>query len=274
MNWKFGLLGPVLFLLLLCSGCVVGKKRYEAAVEDGKQLETRLSELNMTKDKLRGQLSRARSELAEKKRLLDEAYRKLANSVAEAGALKEDVSEMKVALDELESRKARIEASLQAYRDLVSRFQSLINAGTLRVKVVDGRMVVEMATDILFSPGKAALSRDGRTALAEVAGVLSGIEGRVYQIAGHTDNVPIRSTRFPSNWHLGAARAIAVASLLVESGLDAHRVSASSYAETRPADTNRTKEGRARNRRIEIIVVPDLSELPGYDELQRLSHDG
>ena len=65
MNWKFGLLGPVLFLLLLCSGCVVGKKRYEAAVEDGKQLETRLSELNMTKDKLRGQLSRARSELEE-----------------------------------------------------------------------------------------------------------------------------------------------------------------------------------------------------------------
>jgi chemotaxis protein MotB len=101
--------------------------------------------------------------------------------------------------------------------------------------------------------------------------VLASIPGRDFQVAGHTDNDPIATEKFPSNWDLGAARSITVTRLLVDSGLPADRVSASSYADTVPVVANDTAEGKAANRRIEIVVVPDLSLMPGYDELQRLA---
>jgi chemotaxis protein MotB len=257
-------------VLLIGGGCV-GKRRYEEALTQAHQLENRSAEIRSQRDECREQVAKIRKKAEEQKRFLDEAYRQLAESSAEAGALKEDVVRMQKAVEELRQREERAKETLEAFRELVARFQTLIDAGTLRVKVVDGRMIVELATDILFPPGKDSLSSDGRTALATVAGVLSGIERRQYQVAGHTDNVPIKSSKFPSNWHLGAARAIAVTRVLVDGGLSADRLSASSYADMRPADTNRTKEGRARNRRIEIVVVPDLSALPGYEDLRSFS---
>lgn len=201
----------------------------------------------------------------------DQLRRKLAGKVKETGALQADIDEMRQALAELERRRALAEESLASFRDLVSRFQAMIDAGTLRVRVIDGRMVVELATDILFPPGAATLSVDGKNTISEVAKVLASIPDRDFQVAGHTDNVPISTERFPSNWDLGAARAITVTRLLVDAGLPAERVSAASYADTMPVSENDTKEGRANNRRIEIVVVPDLSQMPGYDELQRMA---
>ena len=104
-----------------------------------------------------------------------------------------------------------------------------------------------------------------------VAAVLASIPDRQYQVGGHTDSQPIATERFPTNWHLGSERAISVVEVLVAGGLAPERVSTASYAEFKPLDTNRTKEGRANNRRIEIVVVPDLSTLPGYEELEGLT---
>ncbi len=270
--------------LLLSTACV-GKGKYEAALMDAEGVRAELADANaaaaaMESDKnakihsLQKEKADAYTELANVNTALEEAYTNLARKVAEAGALKSDVKEMEEALKELEMRRARSEANLQSYRDLVQRFQDMIDAGTLKVKVIDGRMIVELATDILFPPGAASLSKDGKTAIAEVADVLASIPNREYQIAGHTDNDPIATEQFPSNWHLGSARAIAVTNLLIKSGLGAERVSAASFADNRPVDTNRTREGKANNRRIEIVMVPDLSTLPGYDELKRLSAKG
>ena len=152
----------------------------------------------------------------------------------------------------------------------MKRFKAMIDAGTLTVKVVDGRMVVQLATDILFAPGSARLSKEGKEALVEVAGVLASIDGRDVQVAGHTDDQPISTASFPNNWYLGSSRAIAVTEVLIEGGLPSDHISAASYSAFKPTDTNETKEGRANNRRIEIIVVPDLSTMPGFDELQGL----
>lgn len=267
-----------LFLaLFLTQGCV-GKKRYEESLADAHTLRQANGSLTEERDRLQSALDVSTGKNIDQKRLLDEAYRKLAQSSAEAGALKNDVVRMKDdvermerAVDELKRRESQTQASLESFRDLVRKFKSLIDAGTLRVKVVDGLMIVELATDILFAPGKATLSKEGRVAIKEVGLVLQAVEGRPVQVAGHTDNVPIKNARFPSNWHLGAGRAIAVTRVLVSSGLDPERVSASSYADTRPTDTNRTKEGRARNRRIEIVLVPDMSLLPGFAELNDLA---
>lgn len=183
--------------------------------------------------------------------------------------LESSVGEMQQALAELSKRKAEADARIAEYRGLLARFQSLIDAGKLKVKIVEGRMVVELASDVLFAPGSANLSKEGRAAIAEVAQLLATIPDRKFQVEGHTDNVPINTAVYPSNWELGAARATTVVKTMVDAGMPASRISAASFGESRPAQPNDTAEGRAANRRIEIVVVPDLSSLPGFEELNR-----
>ena len=132
-------------------------------------------------------------------------------------------------------------------------------------------MVVELATDVLFGSGSARLSKAGKEAVGEVTEVFKSIENRKFQVEGHTDNVPIKTRQYPSNWHLAAARAVSVVREMVKDGMPSERVSAASYGDARPVALNRTKEGRAANRRIEVVVVPDLSSLPGFDELKAVS---
>jgi chemotaxis protein MotB len=249
----------------------VPKGRYDDALAEQERLRAEVEQYSGEAARLADTVSRLESELRASEVALEETNRKLAEKMAEAGALQEDVEAMRRALQDAEMRKARADAALREYRDLVSRFQSLIDAGTLEVKVIEGRMVVELATDILFAPGSATVSTEGTRALNEVSTVLASIPDREYQVAGHTDSVPIATERFPTNWHLGSERAISVVEVLVAGGLAPERVSTASYAEFQPLDTNRTKEGRASNRRIEIVVVPDLSTLPGYEELEGLT---
>ena len=260
----------VLLVAVLSSGCIK-KKDYEALLAERDELQSKNDDMRASMDELGRKLRKMKVAVNDAENALRLKNEELAQQVSATGDLKADIQRMTQALRELEVRKSRADQSLKAYRDLVARFQSMIDAGTLRVKVIDGRMVVEMATDILFAPGSASLSREGKSAISEVASVLASIDDREFQVAGHTDDQPIHTAQFPSNWHLGSARSISVAMLLAESGLEPRQVSVASYAEHRPVDTNRTKEGRAMNRRIEIVVVPDLSTLPGYDELKAVS---
>ena len=195
-----------------------------------------------------------------------------ANLIKDRSRLRASVSDMEEALRDLAARKAASERRVAAYKDLVDRFRELIDSGRLSVKIVDGRMVVEMATDVLFASGRADLSEEGGQALDEVAAVLQELENRRFQVEGHTDDVPIATERFPSNWELASARAIGVVTRLVLGGVPEDRISASSYAEHRPVADNGEAEGRTSNRRIEIVVVPDLSLLPGTDELEAMGN--
>jgi chemotaxis protein MotB len=132
-------------------------------------------------------------------------------------------------------------------------------------------MVVQIGTDILFPSGSAELSKEGQAALPRVGAVLAQLKDNEYQVEGHTDNVPIKTSKYPSNWELAAARAITVVKTLNAAGVPSNQVSAASYAEYKPAATNETPEGKQANRRIEIVVVPDLSKLPGFEELNALA---
>jgi chemotaxis protein MotB len=263
-------LATITLLLGIATGCV-GKAKYNDSLLEQEELRNRMDGMVTAMNEMGTEIEHKDRDNRVCRNALDETNRQLATKVAEAGALNQSVSEMQVALAELEMRRAQTEENLQSYRDLVTKFQEMIDAGTLTVQVIDGRLVVQLATDILFGAGSASLSRDGKGAISDVAKVLASIEDREYQIAGHTDDRPISTATFPSNWHLGSYRAISVAQLLVKEGLPADRVSAASYAEHRPADTNRTSEGRTNNRRIEIVIVPDMSTLPGYEELAKMA---
>lgn len=242
-------------------------------------LQTQLSDRDQALSTANRRASDLDAEIARLQSLSQTLEDRLSTLEAEIATLTKDrtrltssVQDMQAALEELRKRKAEADARVAEYRDLLSRFRALIDAGKLRVKIVDGRLVVELATDVLFDSGKADLSDAGRQAILEVNAVLIQIPKRGYQVEGHTDNVPISTARFPSNWELASARAMTVLREMIGAGMPPDRVSAASFGETKPVQPNTTPEGKARNRRIEIVLVPDLSTLPGFDELEKLGN--
>ncbi len=204
-------------------------------------------------------------------------YDQLASSLAdrenELARLSQERSLMANALSDFEKRSQQADARIAEYNALLQRFQKLIDAGKLKIKIVDGRMVVELPSDILFASAQARLSREGQESIREIAAVLAEVPDRQYQVEGHTDDWPIQTARFRNNWELAAARAITVVRTMVDTGLAPERVSAAGYGDTRPVGDNETQAGRAQNRRIEIVIVPDLSALPGFNELNAMQDE-
>ncbi len=203
---------------------------------------------------------------AERNKLQDN----LIATTKDRGQLKTSLDEMKKAMDEMRTRQAEQRKRLKEFEDLTLRFKKLTDAGALSVRIIDGKMVVSLGSDVLFSSGSAKLSPAGHEALKEVTAQLIAIPGKRYQIEGHTDNVPIATAVFPSNWELASTRALNVTRAMIDAGMPADRVSAASFGETNPVQSNETPEGKAANRRIAIVVVPDLSTMPGYEELNKL----
>lgn len=245
-------------------------KKREQTEKENATLSSSLAAEQKKNAELEAQKASLTSTLAAKEAELKKTSDDLAATVKDKAGLKNSVDEMKSALDELARRKAESDKRIAEYKNLLARFQSLIDAGKLKVKIVDGRMVVALASDILFASGSAALSKDGEASVKEVAAVLASIPDRKFQVEGHTDNVPIKTAQFPSNWELASSRALTVLKTMVDAGMPASRVSAASFGDSKPAVANDTPEQKAQNRRIEIVVVPDLSALPGFDELQKV----
>jgi chemotaxis protein MotB len=197
-------------------------------------------------------------ELSQRLRSVGQSVETLAG---EKGSLSKALAETRARLEELRRQQAAAEARAAQFRDLAARFQKLVDAGQLKVIMRGGRMVLELSNDVLFDSGKTDLKPIGKQTLVEVASVLRGMPERRFQVAGHTDNVKIATPRFPSNWELSTARAVEVVKLLGDSGMDPRNLSAAGYGEFAPVETNDTPEGRAKNRRIEIALVPNLDEL-------------
>jgi chemotaxis protein MotB len=170
--------------------------------------------------------------------------------------------------DRIEKMDARADAQLAAFKELLADMKPLIDKGVLKVEVVDGRITLGVASDILFSSGSADLSAGGKDTLAEVARLLANKVGdRDFQVEGHTDDQPINTAAFPDNWHLGAARSITVTEFMIAHGFPEDHISAATFADNEPVASNSNETGRARNRRIEIVLLPDLADLPGYKRL-------
>ncbi|MDR1661025.1 MAG: flagellar motor protein MotD [Azoarcus sp.] len=130
-----------------------------------------------------------------------------------------------------------------------------------QVKVTEGAfgVTVEINASALFAPGEAMLGNEAVVALRAVAGVIAAAEFPI-TVEGHTDNLPINNYRFPSNWELSAVRASAVVRLFMENGVLPDRLTVAGYADQRPVAANDTEEGRARNRRVAIMIESRLAD--------------
>jgi chemotaxis protein MotB len=128
--------------------------------------------------------------------------------------------------------------------------------------------VLSLHNDVLFDEGKTDLKPAGKQALTEIGQALRTVAGRSFQVAGHTDNLPIKSKEFPSNWELSTERAVVVVKFLAAQGVNSGVLSAAGYGEFDPVAPNTDAASRSKNRRIEISLVPNIEELISLPELK------
>jgi chemotaxis protein MotB len=216
-----------------------------------------------------------RSEYDTKAREAEAAKQQVAQLQQQLAGDEQQITQLKSALGMAQSQaitddqKAQLEEAKRAMQeaqergklldDLQAKFKRMIDAGHLKVTTRHGRVVLQLRNDVLFDKGEAEVKPDGKQALAEVGATLRGVGAKRFQVAGHTDNEPITTDKkkdFPSNWELSAARAIAVVKLLVTEGVDPGSLSAAGYGPYDPVASNGTPDGQAKNRRIEITLVP------------------
>jgi chemotaxis protein MotB len=176
-----------------------------------------------------------------------------------AGQLDATLAELEL----VRKQRERTERDAAAFKMLAEKLKSMIDAGKLEVATRKGRMMLKMPSAILFSPGSKRITKDGQETLLFVADVLKTVEDRDFMIAGHTDDVPVKANGgYRSNWDLSTARAIEVLNTMIANGVSAQSLAAAGYGEFDPVSPNDSEEGRAKNRRIEIILMPRLEDLP------------
>jgi len=186
--------------------------------------------------------------------------------VKERSQLAQAMADTNARLEELRKQKAAADARAAQYRAVVARLRSMIDSHQLQVAIRGGRMIIALPNDVLFESGRTDVKSDGKAALAKVALALAPITDRSFLVAGHTDNVPIKTELFPSNWELSTRRAVEVVHYLVSQGMNPKLLAAAGYGEFDPVAPNDTVEHRAQNRRIEIVLQPNLSDLPPLDD--------
>lgn len=166
---------------------------------------------------------------------------------------------------EVEARRQQYRKQMRNMAEEVMRVLSpLVQGGQVRVTEGVNGISIEINASALFSPGEAVLGGDASRALRAVAEVISAGEFPI-KVEGHTDNVPIGTALYPSNWELSASRASSVVRLFVDAGVKPYRLTAAGYADQRPVAENNTPEGKARNRRVTILVetmAPEVMETP------------
>ncbi len=159
------------------------------------------------------------------------------------------------ALDHGEFARRRAEARLKVIaEDLNNALLPLVQQGQVRISDTPRGIAVDIGANLLFAPGRAELAGEARQALSSVAQVLSALPNAV-EVEGHTDDSPIANSLYPSNWELSSARASRIVRLFTELGMSPARLSAVGYAEFRSVDDNTTAAGRARNRRVTVLVL-------------------
>lgn len=266
---------PVLVavLLALAPGACVKRSTHEAALAELRRIHAEQegalqSQLDQTGAQLRAteqRIAELEEALARRSADADRLDAELTAARAEMYRLEtllsrqgEQFAELQERLLQLSQVEREIRERNRIYEDVLSRFRALIDAGRLSVRIDRGRMVIQLPQDILFASGSATISAEGRQTLREVGQVLATIPDRTFQVEGHTDNVPIATERFPSNWELSAARAISVIRVLLDAGVPPENLSGAGYGEYHPVASNDTPEGRRLNRRIEIVMLPNL----------------
>lgn len=268
---------------VLLTSCVVSKKKYEiaeagryAALYSRDSLADLLEQSRLSGDKLSDLLEQSRSsydaldrikraleaDTAQLKGSLRNYQQMLASGQNENLKLNANLKEREKTIAELQKmidqQNKKVKDLLNSVKDALLGFSS----DELTVREEDGKVYVAMSDKLLFESGKAIVNQQGREALGKLAQVLNKQTDIDVYIEGHTDNVPIKTAVFQDNWDLSVIRATSVVRILTETyGVNPLQIQPCGRGEFKPVDVNTTPEGKAHNRRTEIIMAPRLDKL-------------
>lgn len=234
------------------SGCVSSSK-YQHLKQDNHTLSGDLAALNQRYDNLSADKAQADRDLA--------ALRGQAATLAQTrDQLQAGNKNLKSEIVDLQKQKdEELRRTTQTYQDLLEKMKGEISQGQVTISQLKEKLTVNLVDAILFDSGKAEVKLDGKKVLQKVVDILKTVQDKAIRVEGHTDNAQIRpplTAKYPTNWELSAARAINVTRYLQKQGLDPVNLGAVAYSEYKPVASNDTPDGRAKNRRIEIILVP------------------
>jgi chemotaxis protein MotB len=223
------------------------------------------------------QLSAQRADAARLRTMAEEAQRNADSLRAANAQLSGQITQLQHDNEALSTTKDELSKDIAAKDDQLSQLKGTYDAlqdkmkaeiakGDIRLSESGGKLRVDLVDKILFDVGEAQVSKRGEEVLQRVGAVLASIQDKQIQVSGHTDDSPIMprlQAQFPTNWELSAARATNVVRFLSEkAGVSGKRLVASGYGQFHPISSNATPVGRARNRRIEILLAPLTEPVP------------
>jgi chemotaxis protein MotB len=246
---KYFMFSSIVVMALFCSSCVVLESTYVKKSEEADSLSRQLAATKAQRDELDKVLKSKSDDLS---KTIADSRVKIADLEAQNSKLKENVTQ-------LQAKSQEVEKESKTYKDLVSEMKGEIAQGQVTITELKGKLTMDVVDKILFASGESKVKKEGLDVLNRVVEILKNVKDKNIRIEGHTDNVPITpklAVKYPTNWELAAARAINVAKYLQEQGIDPKILSATSFGEYQPLADNDTPEGRAKNRRIAIILLP------------------
>jgi chemotaxis protein MotB len=265
-------------LLVALTGCGHSEDEWQAQLGKYNQLlamhtrsvqeaDAKFAEL----ERARGQVDALKGELEKMGVNMEALNEQLQQTGTQKEQLSKNVQDMQRALDEYKARAAQLERIKQRFEALRDKLKKLTELG-LKVEIRRNRMVIRLPGDVLFASGQDKLRPEGQKVLDAVAEVIrkdAQLSARYFQVAGHTDDKPLLGGRFGDNWGLSVMRAREVLVYLIApidpkkggGGLSATRLHAAGYGETDPVVKNDTDEGRQQNRRVELVLMPDVEEM-------------
>ena len=218
--------------------------------------KTNISKLQTEESELTTQYNDLMNEKLSQAEQMNTALRLKSETLAEKERL---LSEREIVLEDLQSKIARQDSITKRLNDIIRGALLGFKSDELSVEVKNGKVYVSMSDKLLFKSASAAIETKGLEAIKVLADVLNKNNDIDILIEGHTDNLPIRTAQYRDNWDLSVARATSIVRILVdEYKIDAKRLTASGKGEFSPRANNSTPEGRAANRRTEIILSPKL----------------
>jgi chemotaxis protein MotB len=228
--------------------------------------DTRLNDLTTSSHNMQTQLDEATAINQQLRGELERLGKDADKLLAERGTLSKALDDAKNRLEELRKAQAAAEARTQLFHDMASRFKPLIDAGQLRIDNRRGELVVNVNGDLLFEPAHAEIRPVGKGVLMELARALqqlpappAGQGPRRFLATSHVDDAPLKSKHYKSTWELTAARAAAAVEYLVSLGMPAQSLTAAGAGSFDPIVPNDSTEDRAKNRRLEIALLPSPS---------------
>jgi chemotaxis protein MotB len=236
----------------------------EASTQDR---DARIEELSTSSHNLQAQLDEATAINQQLRAELERLGKNVDQILAERGTLSRALDDARARLAELRKAQAAAEARTMLFKDFAARFKALIDARQLAIESRRGRLVMEVSGDLLFEPNHAELRSAGKGVLMEIARAIETSSppssGRRFLVTAHVDDEPIKSKRYRTSWDLTVARAVSVVAYLVSLGVKPESLTAAGAGSYDPLVANDSKDDRAKNRRVEIALLPSADEAPG-----------